>query len=263
MGRGNHRKTYGRAHAKKMKLKHKVLIVLAILIVLSLSFLIMNMKTDVFDITKITILGNNKVSQEKIVSSSEIVKGRNIFTVDLKTAKENLLLHSYIKKVKIKRKLPNEIVMMITERGEIAAVPHDDSLVYFGFDGMILDIVKEKKSGSTPIVEGLELDKPYIGSRAVIKKKTKQEAEDIIHFLEVYSNRGLKKITKSVVFDRDMQVHFKLNLGTDVAFGVLNNIEYKVTFLIETLKDLENKKIKAKTIYLNKGSDIIVELSDS
>lgn len=253
----------GRAKQRKKRSKNKGLISLFILLLLVVVVFVITTRSSVFDIEKITVIGNNKVSTEKIKSSSEIIKGENIFKADLKNAEENLLLHSYIKRADIKRKLPDEIVINITERGEIAIIPHADSLVYVGFEGRVLDIVEEKKAGRTPVLKGLELDKPSIGLKIVLKKKTKQETDDIINFLEMYSSKGLKKQTRSIEFDKQIEAYLKLNSQGDVAFGRLNNIEYKMTFLIETLKDLEKKKIKAKTIYLNKGKDVIVELTDS
>lgn len=249
------RKVDNKIRGKKIKLT------IATLILLLAVFFIVVTQTNLFNVKQIIVSGNKEVSKEKIALASGIVIGENIFKLDTKNAKENLLLHPYINGIEIKRKLPDKINIVIKERQEIACIKHMSSYVYIGSDRLVLDILKEKKDNKIPLVVGLEIENPSIGSPVTYKKKTKEESKKVTEVLETLSKKGISKQTKEVKFTKQ-DVDIILNSGVKVAFGQAFNIEYKVTFLLSALKDLKEKNINAKNIYLNKGSDIIVDVVD-
>lgn len=246
---------------KQRKTNQKKVIVVALILLLAVSFVVLT-QTKLFDVKKIVVEGNREVSEEKIITTSGIVIGENIFKIDKKEAKENILLHPYIKNARIKRKLPDQIIINLTEREEVAYVKHLDSYVYIGFDGLVLDISKLEKKNKVPMLKGLSIENPSIGSKIIYKKKNEKQTDQIMNFLETSAKKGVKKQTKIVKFN-DKNINLVLNKGVNVAFGPPTNIEYKITFLINVLDDLKRKKIDAANIYLNKGNDIIVEVVES
>lgn len=247
---------------KKIK-KNKIKLTIMSLILLLAVFFIMISQTTIFNVKKIIVEGNREISKEKIVLASGIVMGENIFKLDIKNSKENLLLHPYIKGIEIKRDLPNKLIIKISEREEIAAINYLNSYAYIGFDGLVLDILKDKKDNKVPLLSGLAIEHPSIGSRVIYKQKNKTQSDDVTNFIEECSKKGIKEKIKSIVFNNNKDINIILSSGINVTFGTLDNVEYKLTFLLETLKDLEKRNINAKNIYLNKSADIIVEVVDS
>ena len=242
--------------------KNKMKLTIISLILLLALFFIMISQTKMFNVKKITVEGNQEVSKDKLILASGIVMGESIFKLDIKNAKENLLLHPYISGVEIKRKLPSKIVIKIVEREEIATINHLESYVYIGIDGLVLDILNEKKDNKVPLINGLDIEYPSIGSKIIYKKKDKKQSDEIESFIEKCSKKELKAKINSIIFNKN-DINFILYSGVNVAIGTLDNIDYKLKFLLETLKDIEQKKINIKNIYLNKSSDIIVELVGS
>lgn len=247
---------------KKIK-KNKIKLTIMSLILLLAVFFIMISQTTIFNVKKIIVEGNHEISKEKIVLASGIVMGENIFKLDIKNSKENLLLHPYIKGIEIKRDLPNKLIIKISEREEIAAINYLNSYAYIGFDGLVLDILKDKKDNKVPLLSGLAIEHPSIGSRVIYKKKNKTQSDEVTNFIEECSKKGIKEKIKSIVFNNNKDINIILSSGINVTFGTLDNVEYKLTFLLETLKDLEKRNINAKNIFLNKSADIIVEVVDS
>lgn len=246
---------------RKIKLKKIKLISVTLILLLAIFFIVVT-QTSIFNIKRILVNGNNEVSKDKISIASGIIMGENIFKIDTKNAKANLLLHPYIKDVNIKRKMPDRIIINIDEREELACLKHMNSYIYIGFDGLILDVLKEKKENKTPIIEGLSIESPSIGSKVIYIKETKKEREQITNLIETISRQGLKEQIKLIKFDKN-NINIITNTGINIAFGPPFNIEYKVKFLLGVLKDLKEKNINAKNVYLNKGSDIIIEVVDS
>ncbi|AFS78314.1 putative division protein, FtsQ-type [Gottschalkia acidurici 9a] len=245
---------------KKINRKKKKLTVI-VLIFITAIFFIGATKTSIFNLKTIVVKGNKEITKDKIIMSSGIIVGENIFKIDLKNSKENLLLHPYIKDISIKRKLPNKIIIDIKEKEEIVAIKHMNFYTYLSHDGLILDIVPEKKDNNTPVVTELEIKDPSIGNK--VEYKTSKQGDNITSFFEECISSGLKQQIAFIKFDKGENITITLKSGVEVAFGTLNKVKYKLNFLSNTLEDLEKKDIKAKNIYLNKGNDIIVEVVNS
>ena len=251
----------GRKVDKKVKLKKTKLIVVTLILLLAV-FSIVVTQTDIFNIKKISVNGNNEVPKDKIALASGIIIGENIFKLNVKNAKENLLLHPYIKDAHIRRDYPDKISIEIEEREELACIKHMNTFVYIGYDSLVLDILDDEKESKVPLLLGVDIENPSIGSKVTYKKKKEEESKEIKDIIENLSKKGIKNQTKEIIFKgRDVNLH--LESGTKIAFGPPLNIEYKMTFLEKTLKDLKHKNINAKNIYLNKGNDIIVEVVGS
>lgn len=251
----------GKKVDKKVKLKKTKLIVVTLILLLAIFFIVVT-QTDIFNVKKISVSGNSEVPKDKIALASGIVMGENIFKLNIKSAKENLLLHPYIKNANIKRDYPDKINIKIDERQEIAFIKHMNTYVYIGFDGLVLDVLDEQKENKVPLLTGIDIENPSIGSRIIYKKKKEKESKQIKDLVESLSKEGIKSQTKEIVF-KGKNIDLKLESGTKIAFGGPFNIEYKMKFLDKTLKDLKQKNINAKNIYLNKGDDIIVEVVGS
>ena len=54
----------------------------------------------------------------------------------------------------------------------------------------------------------------------------------------------------------------ELNNGVKVAFGTIDNVKYKLSFLFNILEDVEKRNINVKQILLNKGSNPIIVTDD-
>lgn len=250
----------GKKINKKTKFK-KTKIAIAILIPLLIVSFIVITQVHIFNVKEISINGNSDVPKEKILLASGIVKGDNIFKLNIKNSKENLLLHPYIKNARIKREYPDSINIEIEEREELAFIEHMNTYVYIGSDSLVLDVLDDKNENKVPLLTGIDIENPSIGSK-IIYKKNEKESDQIKTIIEMLSKNGIKNQTKEIIF-KDGNINLNLQLGTKVAFGPPFNIEYKMIFLDKSLKDLKHKNINAKNIYLNKGDDIIVEVVGS
>lgn len=94
--------------------------------------------SSLFDIQKITVENNNYYTAEQVISLAGAKTGENLFEASLSQMKEKLLADPYIKNVKLKRKLPAEVVIAVEERKEDVAVPYGDRYVIVDKEGMVL-----------------------------------------------------------------------------------------------------------------------------
>lgn len=128
---------------KKRKRKKHTLLRFVIFILLCIgAYYFLN--TDLFDISKVQVEGNNYYNVEQIKDKANIKIGQNIFELRKAKLKQKLLKDPYLKDVRIKRKLPATILIQVKERKEMATVPRDETFVIIDEDGLVLRISKDE-----------------------------------------------------------------------------------------------------------------------
>ena len=231
-----------------------------IFIILSLFiaiFFILSTRTNFFHISQIIVKDNQVVDDEKVIMASGIITGENIFKINIKKAEKNLLLHPYIKHVDIRRKLPNKIVINVTERKEALIVDYIGSYLYVDDESKILNILTEKKEDKLPEIIGLKINNPSVGS--TLEYEDEEMAEQVQFFLNICRELKLEETIRTIVFDENQNVSIEMKSGTKVAFGTLDNVKYKLSFLSAILEDLSKKNQSYQSIFLDKGSNAIIK----
>ncbi len=214
--------------------------------------------TNFFHIEKIQIVGNEKMSYGEILNASTYTKGENIFKISKKQGEENLNKLPYIKEAKVKRKLPKSLIIQVEEREEVAIVPYIGAFIYIDEEGNVLSIKEKKVQGELPQIFGIELVDVIPGENLFDDEDRQAYRE----FIKLSKQRDLLKLMKCINFSDNNNIDIELIDGIKVAFGPLDNVKYKLSFLYQILKDLDKKEITAKQILLNKGENPIVVIDD-
>lgn len=240
---------------RKIKRKKNRLIFIIILLLIS-TFFILYTKTSFFHISSIEVFGNEKITDDKLILASGIIIDENIFKINLKMAKENILLHPYVKNVKVQRKLPNKIFINVEERKEVAIINYINSYVYIDEEGTILNMLSEKKDEHIVEINGFEISNPVIGQEIVFSNEEIQEK--ILEFINNIISLGLSTSFKTVNINENNKITIYMDNGGEVAFGTLDDVKYKLNFLISILKELASKNQGYRVIHLDKGSNAVI-----
>lgn len=241
---------------KKLR-KKRMGLIFVILSLLAAIFFILSTRTSFFHISQIIVKDNHVVEDEKVIMASGIITGENIFKINVKKAEKNLLLHPYIKQVNVKRRLPNKILINITERQETLIIDYIGSYLYVDDEGRILNILTVKKDDKLPEVIGLKLNNPSIGE--ILEYKDKHINEQFQVFFDICKQHKLIESISTIVFDDNQNATIEMKSGTKVAFGTLDNVKYKLSFLSAILEDLRKKNQNCQSIYLDKGNNAIIK----
>lgn len=121
-----------------------------------LAAIIGTMTSPLFNIKKITVSGNEKITENEVISLSGITLNENIFKTIISKSEDKILENPYIKSVKIKRKLPTNIEIIIEERKTNFMLEYGSGYVYINNQGYILEVSSEKLN--VPILQGAETD---------------------------------------------------------------------------------------------------------
>ena len=84
-----------------------------VLIAMAIGIVVFLCKSEMFNICNIEVTGNNHVSQEVILTLSEIQLNKNIFLSRTSKAEQKISTNPYIKEVNVKRILPDKIKIEI------------------------------------------------------------------------------------------------------------------------------------------------------
>lgn len=97
------------------------------------------LKHPLFNVSNIKVQQNNIVSSDEIINLSGIYKGNNIFYINTSRSIQEILKNPYILNVEVERKLPNTIIITVTERVAIFYGEKDKNFLIIDKDGTILE----------------------------------------------------------------------------------------------------------------------------
>lgn len=177
---------------KKKKINNKKLnriIKCTSFIVLGIVLLIFLMVSPIFNIENIEIEGNSILSNEKIISLSEIHIDENIFRINKMLVKEKIKSNAYVESVEISRKLPNTIQIQIKERKVKYMLEYADGYVYVNSQGYMIDISKDKKE--VPIIIGYSTENTDIAIGNRLKNEDLKGIEMANKIVEVANSNEI------------------------------------------------------------------------
>ncbi len=230
---------------------------LVLFLILSILVAYFMLETTYFNIENFKVEGINKLEKEQIINSSNIIKGENIFKINKKLLKENVITLPYVKNIEIKRKLPNTIIFKIEERIGALQTRSISTMLLVDIEGYILeelDIVDE----NLPNITGFDLSNIILGDNIFIESNK----NEVVDFIGLSNEAKLLNKSSKIDMSELDNINIQLINGISVAFGTLDNVKYKLSLLNEILIDIEEKQIPCKMIIMNKGDNPILVLDD-
>ena len=139
---------------KRKKLIKKLTLITTVIIVGGFIFIT---KAPIFNIKAITFKGNVTISSEVLLSGLSNRIGLNIFTVNEKDIKEEVLKNRYVKNVDIKRKGINTLEINITEEAPVYYINNGVKLLIINEDLDILEEVDSIDGRNLVEVKGIDI----------------------------------------------------------------------------------------------------------
>jgi cell division protein FtsQ len=110
-----------------------------------------------FAVSVIDVTGNARRTADDVAAEAGIVKGENVFALDLERARSRLLADPWIRDASIARRLPGTVTVQVTEREAAAIVALGDSYLA-SRDGEIFKRLESGDPTDLPAVTGLTSD---------------------------------------------------------------------------------------------------------
>jgi len=220
--------------AKKSK-KQGIFIFLGVVI----AFLIVCLFTPVFGISSITVENNRVVDSEAVIRASGIELGDNVFRLNTRSAEKSIAALGNVESAEIKRKFPARIVIEIKENSEVAYVSYMGNYISLDTNGKIIDVLKaDDIKPDKPVISGMSVKNAKKGE---MLKATKPEKSDFaVEILRSAEKNKLFSTIKKINVSDVKSAKLTLDTDTTVVLGDNTQLDYKLAYLIEILKNLEN-----------------------
>lgn len=224
----------GTKKSKKLRRKMKAFKNFLILILIIFG-IILFLISPVFNIRKIEVIGNSKVSSDTIKSLLQINNSTNIFSLSYTTIGQRIKQNSYIKSVKVNRVLPDTIKLTVTEREPSYQLEFGSSFVLIDDDGYILEILKEQKEGLVKI-RGYATSEEMIIPGNRLCQSDLNRLKDVSEIIRIANNYQLANIITTVILDDNDE--YSLYIETEkktVHLGKNVDFETKLLYTKEIL----------------------------
>ncbi|MDR0819400.1 MAG: FtsQ-type POTRA domain-containing protein [Oscillospiraceae bacterium] len=193
-----------------------------------------------FQVNSIDTEGNTRYGTEEIIAASELELGGSLFVFDKADAEARILeSFPYVDEVDIKPKLPDKLLISITESVPLAKIElNDGTFILLDRSGKVLDI------GDTT-VEGVEIRGVYVTDCSpgeVYPTDSDSEAEALDYALEVLDEIRLAELTDGVTYIQVSVLNpiFDYAGKYKVEVGKRESTSDKIATLKRTLPQLEN-----------------------
>jgi len=223
---------------KKKWTSGRVTVIICAVIALLIALLF----TPLFNVTEITVSGNERVSTEALIEASGIYRGVNTLKANLGQARKRISTIAYIDTVKVERRFPGRVVITVTESQEAAYLPFIGNYVGIDAKGKILEIKPKGTVVDRPVVLGVTISEFNIGSIV----KTPQE-EQFAVMCQMLKQMEINQLTSGIaqvdVTDlNDIRMYLTNHIA--ITFGSTDNLNYKLSFLksVITSPDLSGQQ---------------------
>jgi len=219
---------------------------------------IMISTVDYFDISKVEINGNKKVSREALLKTAGLDKKKNIFTFDLALAGKKLEALPWMKEVKLERKFPRSVKIVISERVPVAMI-NLEGLYYLDSEGNIFADADNETGWDYPIVSGIEIESLFEG-----EEKSYELIEKGLTFLAMLKERSgtisWKNLSELILEEDGGLTVYAVGVGIPVHLGN-GGFESRLERAEKVLAHLGRKGIRAKAIGADFDDRVLVKIA--
>lgn len=239
---------------KKKKAILKIVKVLTLIIVI-IGVSIYVALSPLFNIKEINVTGNSKLSKEEIISLSELKTDENTFKVSKKNIKNKVKANAYIENVKIRRKLPDKVEIIVVERVATYMIPFANSYIYINNQGYMLEITSQK--AEMPAIVGISIPEEELheGQRLISEDLVK--LGEVLQIMEsANANELVDLITKIDISNRQDYILTLEKEKKAIHLGDVSNLSTKMAYVKKILNDEKGVEgeILVNTDLTNKGA---------
>lgn len=208
-----------------------------------------------FNIKIITVTGNSKLTEEELISLSGIQLEENTFQVQTTKTQEKIKQNAYVDTVNISRKLPNEIVIEITERTPTFMLTLGNAYVYINNQGYLLEI--SQTALELPIITGFQTKEEDIIAGNRLSAEDLQRLDQVLQIMKSAESNGIKDLITEINIENKQDYVLELKKEKKIVhLGDTSNLSTKMLYIISILeenKDVEGE-ILVNTDLNNKGA---------
>ena len=223
---------------KRKRRKDKLIIVLTFILMISLGVISL-VKSSIFNLTKVEIIGNTTLKDDQIIDLEKLVTNKNIFTYNLKKIRKEIVNNPYIEDAQVKIKLPNKIVITVKEIDIVAVLFNGNEYCYIDSSGNLIEKINNLEENNDKIICSVD----YTLSNNSITFKNQKEKDGMLKVLNIIKSEYLEKEVKQIEYTNEDEINIITKYGTKFLIVDDKELEYNIARASKILVDLQSKKI--------------------
>lgn len=132
-----------------------------------------------FEVKRVEIEGMERVDQLKVYDIVLAEKDRAMPLVDVDQIRADLVKYGWIKDVRVSRRLPDTLIVQITERKPTALWEHGGKYSLIDAEGIVLEKSSLQKAGDLPILSGEAANKHTVALAELLEEATSLKSQVI------------------------------------------------------------------------------------
>ncbi len=234
--------------ARKRREKAKKITGYIFLVILVITGIILLLLSPIFNIAKIEVNGNEKISSDEIISLSGVQKGSNLFSTSKRQAITKIKENPYIDTVTINRKLPMTFSISVKERKIEFLLEFGSTFAYIDEKGYILEISSENIQDKQKI-RGYATPEDQIKPGNRLCEEDLKSLDEIYTILDTSKNYSLQEYITSInIADNSNYILYLESERKTVELGSTDNLDIKMLYLQSIV---EKEKDKEGIVFLN------------
>lgn len=217
------------------------------LIALFITLIVVTMFSPLFNIKSIVVTGNNKITQNEIISLSQVQLEENTYKINKYKVKQRIKENAYIEDVTIKRKLPSELQISVVERQATFMIEYGASFVYIDNQGYILEISENKLE--LPILQGIQTESAQFETGKRLENEDLQKMNTVLKIMEIAKNNDISNIITRI--DIEDEENYKIIFETKEKTAYLGDNSNLNTKILTIKAILEKNEGIAGEIFVN------------
>ena len=195
-----------------------------------------------FEVDSIQVSGVTKYDSAEVVAASGVKAGDNLFLLnkyEIKDAiKEQL---PYVSSVRINRKLPDTLLIEVTDSNLGGVICVDDVYWVIGADdGRILD--QRTEAGSEALIRGITPVEPKVGLPLAVPEEQERKRGQLVALLAALEEKGMLQGVGGLDFTSDSVISMEYGERFTVEFAYGADFLYKLSNLNQVIEQLEDNE---------------------
>ena len=194
------------------------------------------LQSDFFNLTEIIVENNKYLTNSQIEKLLGVNKNRNIFTYELGKIEDNVVKNTYVKSCEIKRKMPNKLVVNVTEKKIIGPIYNGENYCYIDDKGNYVDELENGKKYK--FIIGVK----YTVNKKKVKFENIKDKSILISLVKEMEDENILKQMKYIDLNEKSTINMKTKKGLKIEINKEENMQKEIAKLTEVLMDLQNRQ---------------------
>ncbi|MDO4869251.1 MAG: FtsQ-type POTRA domain-containing protein [Bacillota bacterium] len=178
---------------RKHKKKHYLLKFIIVVLICAAAGFVMHLSY--FNISGIAVMGNEDISDEEIIKLSGVKEGESIFHAQPLLVKYKVKDNLYIDKVKTKWKMPDKVIITVSEKTAMAQFKKGGKFVVTDIDGTVIEVTDKERKAT--LIDNIKVTSAK--RKDVIEVKDEEQAQKALKLVAAADENDLyfKRISMS------------------------------------------------------------------